>query len=1201
MDLLGIVSSNRGSGSQTQQQQLKMTWGEALVQLLCFRPAQLAYDASTGRSDSVIQARLPTPISRAINLVASHVASSPSEGSGFVNVYRLIEEKILLTEPADSRTSACMVLSALLRHPISLTHVTDGLVNWMETGTRSSKLSVALFLEYILLNRASGTTAKSVSNNTNTSSDNQAGLPEKTSPEDNLLRRLIPYLIKCIDLDGIHDDVAKTYQQTRLTMLASTLILAYFYSETLQDTTQQSRPILGNVVQICDEPTIHTIAPQFAFYIKSIHKYDSGNPLRAPFLRLLETIIQEGIDQFPKTHESMAVLIAAASKAMASRESLNQQKILKRLKNIFEKESDMMLQTIRLCATLSSLSRQHMDELVLNGEFQQPLLDLISETIHQDQSDPLRQLSFHLLRRVLVVVDPDALGTILDPLVDMLRSDSLGGNADSNNMSLSHCIAGVVAEYAAIHPHQTLRGVFHLLASDSLTARRNGMYVLQQVIEINRSLIETDPHFEMSCFIGKHFLSCLTDSDLGLRKQAVFIFSHMDPALVIPVLAQQLTARDERGRSAAELALVELFQRNNYKLGALEMFIEYIRVISDGKHYDWPPKIDSPAQIGLSLCATPSGINAQEINKSVDRMIRVMAKYAEGMDSEACMFLLPMLVRKLYGCTSDPLLVRLLSTFSPAYITSPLACIQVVQFCIDIMRTQPRLTEDLLTSTYPHAVESVLFARLCPLLILKMIPLEALDALPRALTAPPPKDYYHLDSLSQATMSDEPNSHMAADDEIELDTAQSRADSMLIINLADQLIVRIEHPLEFEEVQKLACQVLSQLPLWYLSKSLLMTKFDKMVALSNLRCVRLYIFIACHCVISRSVSDMIHSGLLNDLVSRIFLTVLWEPELSSHNDSEAKAEEALLAKIQSGSVELLSLMLCTEAKYNVSMTLQQQQQRLKASPLIVEISSSAPSSSETPEQQDHAASIESASHGVSENILDIVCTCLNPLAVYPPFLFQQHGDVIFGGTEQEDQLTRCRLATCLANAIHFAIKLLCTTTDATHSTLQSSSPSPTALASTQLPHVVSSQNIAAAAWLSQRLLSHLLETSAVLLRWNGRHDADSFLPRGKVVVMAILQAVFQLVYHGSSKDKSQGYVVASDSVLDFLLEFMAYADRFVQLGCLKIVGAILGGLERNKVDPRRVVRLRHALKGHVDMGDDPECRTLAKQLYGLIE
>ncbi|KAH6572558.1 hypothetical protein BASA62_003309 [Batrachochytrium salamandrivorans] len=1142
MDLLGIVSSNRGSGSQTQQQQLKMTWGEALVQLLCFRPAQLAYDASTGRSDSVIQARLPTPISRAINLVASHVASSPSEGSGFVNVYRLIEEKILLTEPADSRTSACMVLSALLRHPISLTHVTDGLVNWMETGTRSSKLSVALFLEYILLNRASGTTAKSVSNNTNNGSDNQAGLPEKTSPEDNLLRRLIPYLIKCIDLDGIHDDVAKTYQQTRLTMLASTLILAYFYSETLQDTTQQSRPILGNVVQICDEPTIHTIAPQFAFYIKSIHKYDSGNPLRAPFLRLLETIIQEGIDQFPKTHESMAVLIAAASKAMASRESLNQQKILKRLKNIFEKESDMMLQTIRLCATLSSLSRQHMDELVLNGEFQQPLLDLISETIHQDQSDPLRQLSFHLLRRVLVVVDPDALGTILDPLVDMLRSDSLGGNADSNNMSLSHCIAGVVAEYAAIHPHQTLRGVFHLLASDSLTARRNGMYVLQQVIEINRSLIETDPHFEMSC---------LTDSDLGLRKQAVFIFSHMDPALVIPVLAQQLTARDERGRSAAELALVELFQRNNYKLGALEMFIEYIRVISDGKHYDWPPKIDSPAQIGLSLCATPSGINAQETNKSVDRMIRVMAKYAEGMDSEACMFLLPMLVRKLYGCTSDPLLVRLLSTFSPAYITSPLACIQVVQFCIDIMRTQPRLTEDLLTSTYPHAVESVLFARLCPLLISK----EALDALPRALTAPPPKDYYHLDSLSQATMSDEPNSHMAADDEIELDTAQSRADSMLIINLADQLIVRIEHPLEFEEVQKLACQVLSQLPLWYLSKSLLMTKFDKMVALSNLRCVRLYIFIACHCVISRSVSDMIHSGLLNDLVSRIFLTVLWEPELSSHNDSEAKAEEALLAKIQSGSVELLSLMLCTEAKYNVSMTLQQQQQRLKASPLIVEISSSA----------------------------------------------LLHGDVIFGGTEQEDQLTRCRLATCLANAIHFAIKLLCTTTDATHSTLQSSIPSPTALASTQLPHVVSSQNIAAAAWLSQRLLSHLLETSAVLLRWNGRHDADSFLPRGKVVVMAILQAVFQLVYHGSSKDKSQGYVVASDSVLDFLLEFMAYADRFVQLGCLKIVGAILGGLERNKVDPRRVVRLRHALKGHVDMGDDPECRTLAKQLYGLIE
>ncbi|RUS28652.1 hypothetical protein BC938DRAFT_481630 [Jimgerdemannia flammicorona] len=92
--------------------------------------------------------------------------------------------------------------------------------------------------------------------------------------------------------------------------------------------------------------------------------------------------------------------------------------------------------------------------------------------------------------------------------------------------------------------------------------------------------------------------------------------------------------------------------------------------------------------------------------------------------------LVPTLITKTYASPSDPTLIRFWSTVAPWLAKSEEGMKRVVGQVLVLMEIQGRLTEELLDTKFDDsalAVQSLLFARLCPLLILKTIPSEAFD------------------------------------------------------------------------------------------------------------------------------------------------------------------------------------------------------------------------------------------------------------------------------------------------------------------------------------------------------------------------------------------------------------------------------------------------------------------------------------------
>ncbi|XJO75176.1 hypothetical protein BDV3_005895 [Batrachochytrium dendrobatidis] len=1078
------------------------SWGEMLAQLLSIRSAQLVHGTAFGR--------LQTPISRGFDLIAAHIVST---FTGFSKVYRLIEEKILVIEPADTRISAYTVLSILLHRSDINKLILDGLVECMQNGTRSSKLAVVLFLEFVLLNET--TNDKCISSKST----------ELENYRQRLFQALIPYLLKCVDSDGMLNESVGQFQKTRLTILASTVILVQLRSDALAVAQKSSITNSEKRVLIQDDSCIRNTAGHLVLYIQSMSKYLSDNRLHAPFFKKIALIVQDEMDQLPQTHESLAVLVATISKAIVPREYFSSNKIIKKLESILEKERDFMLKLIQTCAVLAAVSQEQIDTVVSSLLVQQQLLKLISVSIHQTQSKQLRSLAFDLLRQTLVALDSGMFTSIMDPLAAMFCIENNESVHQLYDISLLQDIAGVIAEFAVIHPQAALKDMFVLLSSESMAVRQNGLFILQQVLELNKEQIKSNPHFKIRQVTLAEF-----------HEQVVYIFSMMDPLLVIPTLAEKLFSRDEHEQFTSESILVQLLLCSNPQLSALEIFIEYIRVMNAQKPYCRPPKYDSPAQIGRLPIQTPTSSNTHDTVTKIDRLFRVFSKCVEKIDEQAD-DLISILVQKLYGCPSDPLLVRILSSFIPVLLQSSSSCIKVIRICINIMSTQPRLAENLLLSEIPNAVETVLFARLCPLLILKMIPLEALDRLPYLEPFDEPKDYWQMDS-----------SYKSDDDGYTSCSALS--DCMLISRLADCLLVRIEYPLEFEDVQKLACQVIAQLPLWYITHSLFVTKLDKVIFSSNLRCTRLIIFIGCHAVMARSSFGTMENEMLKSLGSRMFLTIAWKPDLSLAIGCEANEKETILSKIQSGSIELLSLIICNEAKSNSSHVLPTHiyksgdpiEETKGANRASVKSMSASKVGLKTMDDNTTVQPIVSIA-----DVTESIKQCLDPYSRLP-----QSIQILYRQLFQKDSVNvddmefRCSLTTGLANAIHFAVKLLCLS-GSKHGTSTTIDPSQVATIS----HEIEPRNANAFLWLYHQLAPLLVDRCC-----------------NRYFYLCLLLLVARMRRPIQSK-------------LD--------------------LSAALAGMDRLLLDLETVAQLRIRLKERAVMENDVKCRTLTQRLYDMVQ
>ncbi|RUP46218.1 hypothetical protein BC936DRAFT_147202, partial [Jimgerdemannia flammicorona] len=637
----------------------------------------------------------------------------------------------------------------------------------------------------------------------------------------------------------------------------------------------------------------------------------------------------------------------------------------------------------------------------------------IHSPYHPTSAHPL---AFHLLRRLFVVDSStssdlesrrDQMRAFVEPLMGMLEEDGAVEEADEskkkNQGVLTEGVAGLVAGYAKEFPDEILGPVFAMMDSKSGKQRRNALRVVSEVVRLNEEMFAGGEGSEdmqrLRDVLEHHLLARLHDDDIHLRKAAAWLFANLNTARIVPKLASRLTDPDARVRSTAEVGLIETLLRSRWGLDAVVAFLEYIRNFQANPHQQNPlsrgfatpskkagdARRSHPGSITLtsdtsgSIPKSPADIvyggwRSEEVTRSgsnetvdtanvqshTDRLFRIIAKWAERTPPQTWPLLVPTLITKTYASPSDPTLIRFWSTVAPWLAKSEEGMKRVVGQVLVLMEIQGRLTEELLDTKFDDsalAVQSLLFARLCPLLILKTIPSEAFDEVLTLSTE-------QMLMVGDFWNGQEDSKH----DSVEL--ASSDVSERMLI----ELVRRSDHPVEFPQIRQLSLSLLPKL--FFLTSLPLIHRKLVMLVMSraqDLVILKGWVFAFCSWVLElgqredaiAAMRETDVQWIARNITEAVLVVMAWKGQ-------EQGGEE--LHKLQLGAIDSLSIILTVTApkaltRASSSSTASVPSTTLSRRPLIEEIDTT----STTP-----ATVVKEPSSYLYSSLLTYVLSTLHP-------------------------------------------------------------------------------------------------------------------------------------------------------------------------------------------------------------------------------
>lgn len=205
------------------------------------------------------------------------------------------------------------------------------------------------------------------------------------------------------------------------------------------------------------------------------------------------------------------------------------------------------LALLRVSLIVGRLSRQDMLDALQGSGTATHLLALL-----QSEGLGVHPMAEKLAAAVVSVVlnpaglTPDAVQDALPALVDMVKADD----------AVARTVVGMLADLAKSNPAAVFGHISGCIDGEDSRQRKNGLRVLDMLLD-DASL---SPRFKAAA--TQHMLKRLSDDDVGVRNVASKLFCFVDPLTTVPILADRLSDRDDRVRSAAERALRDMLSRH---------------------------------------------------------------------------------------------------------------------------------------------------------------------------------------------------------------------------------------------------------------------------------------------------------------------------------------------------------------------------------------------------------------------------------------------------------------------------------------------------------------------------------------------------------------------------------------------------------------------------------------------------------------
>ncbi|XP_068472724.1 uncharacterized protein [Phaseolus vulgaris] len=429
----------------------------------------------------------------------------------------------------------------------------------------------------------------------------------------------------------------------------------------------------------------------------------------------------------------------------------------------------------------------------------------------------------------------------------------------------ARAVVMLIGEYCSMSKDdQCLMEVLKRLDSGNISQRRNAMDVISEVLHIS-----SNSQSLMSCSarkdIANKLLERLGDEEIMIREQASKLLPMIDPSLYLPALVGLVYSSDET-KSIASDSIIEVLKHHNQRIEVIFLFLDCL----------------SNTSISLDL---PQSNGDKGSKFDTDRLLKLVPVWSKSVQDWN--LLIGPLVDKMFADPSNATTVKFLS-----YISENLANVAdlVLHHVLLHVREQKQIDESFLSRweqrTYSsdefEEMQQSLFEHLCPLLIIKILPLKTFNDLNSSIM------YGHL---SKNIIPD----------------AASRNTDIDCDCISAFLLNRAFSEFEFEDVRKLSAELCGRIHPQVLLP-FLCSLLERAVASKNILKIKACLFSICTSLVVRGWESLYHCSMY--AIREMIETVLLWPCLNA--DSVSKA--------QHGCIDCLALMICAELQAKESIT-----------------------------------------------------------------------------------------------------------------------------------------------------------------------------------------------------------------------------------------------------------------------------------------
>ncbi|XP_050367158.1 uncharacterized protein LOC126785487 [Argentina anserina] len=421
----------------------------------------------------------------------------------------------------------------------------------------------------------------------------------------------------------------------------------------------------------------------------------------------------------------------------------------------------------------------------------------------------------------------------------------------------------LIAEYCLMsRDSQCIEEVIERLASANLQQRRNAVDVISKVIHLSSD--SKNVHSQLPWQdIAKQCLLLLEDEDIAIREKVSSLLPLIDPLLVLPALVNLIYSGNERMQSTASDACVVVLKHHSQNAEVICMLLDCLSNLSQSVNLnsigDTVPKLES------------------------DRVLRLIPEWSKSVQSWN--FLIEPLIDKMFAEPSNANIVRFLSHISEHLAE---ASDVVISCVLKHVKRRKEMDDSSLSGlecqTYNNddsgKLQQTLFEHLCPLLVIKMLPLRVFN---------------DLDStVMYGRLSNQEIIHDCRD------INAINQDSVTAL-----LLRRTFCQFEFNDVRKLAAELCGRIHPQVLVP-LLCSQLEYAAGSQDIIKIKACLFAICTSLVVRGRESLSQPGMLK--IRKTLETMLLWPSLDGDEVSKA----------QHGCIDCMAIMICAELQDPVS-------------------------------------------------------------------------------------------------------------------------------------------------------------------------------------------------------------------------------------------------------------------------------------------